>query len=391
MIYLDNAATTLVKPQRVVDALIAAINHMGNAGRGATEEALQASRRIYEAREKLADFFGAENATRIGFTCNSTESLNLAIKGLLKEGDHVITTVMEHNSVLRPLYEMEERGVELSFVRCDEKGRPCYEEFESNIRENTLAIICTHASNLTGNVVDIERIGGLCRERGLLFIVDASQTAGYLPIDVRRMKIDVLCFTGHKSMLGLQGTGGIYVREGVELRALKTGGTGIKTYSRTHPTQMPTVAEAGTLNGHGIVALSEAVSYLNEEGIDRIAGRERELMRRFYDEVSKMEGMKIYGDFETELRCPIVALNFKDYDSAEVSDELMRRYEISTRSGGHCAPLMHRSLGTEEQGAVRFSFSHFNTEEEVDIAVRALKELVDEEERADIASLEKME
>lgn len=378
MIYMDNAATTMHKPQEVIDAVVSAMGSMGNAGRGASEAALSASRIIYDTRDRLAKLFHAEDARQIAFTANSTESLNIAIKGILEPGDHVITTVLEHNSVLRPLYEMEKRGVELSIVGCDEKGMPDLAQMEQAVKENTKMIICTNGSNLTGNYIDVSVIGDIAHRHGVLFAVDASQTAGVFPIDVQKMQIDILCFTGHKGLLGPQGTGGIYVKEGVKLKPLKTGGSGIQTYSKEHPVQMPTALEAGTLNGHGIAGLHAALGYLEKEGIDNIRKKENELMWRFYNGVKDVPGVKVYGDYSQKERCAIVTLNIGDYDSSEVSDELLMEYDISTRSGGHCAPLMHEALGTVEQGAVRFSFSHYNTEEEVDTAIRAIRELAEE-------------
>lgn len=377
MIYLDNAATTLQKPRQVAEAVAEAICSLGNAGRGVHEATLGASRVIFDARKRLADFFHVESPKQIAFTMNSTESLNTAIKGTLESGDHVITTELEHNSVLRPLYEMEKKGVELTVIPSDEKGRIDVQDFEREIRGNTRMIVCTHGSNLTGNLVDIAAVGETARRHRVLFCVDASQTAGVFPIDVQEMKIDILCFTGHKSLLGPQGTGGLYVREGVEVRPLKSGGSGVQTYRKEHPPEMPTALEAGTLNGHGIAGLNAAVAYIQEMGMDVIRKREQELMRRFYDGVKEIPGIKIYGDFSVRERCPIVALNLRAYDSSEVSDELFMTYGIATRPGAHCAPLMHRALGTVEQGAVRFSFSHYNTEEEIDAAADALRELAE--------------
>lgn len=375
MIYMDNAATTMHKPQAVIDAVVAAMSSMGNAGRGANEASLSASRVIYDTRDKLCRLFGAESPKRIAFTNNSTESLNIAIKGLLNPGDHVITTMLEHNSVLRPLYEMEKKGVRLTIIRSNEKGTFELRDMEEAILPETKLIICTNGSNLTGNYVDIAKVGEMAHKHGLLFVVDASQTAGVFPIDVRKMHVDVLCFTGHKGLLGPQGVGGIYVREGLDIRPLKSGGSGIQTYSKTHPAQMPTALEAGTLNGHGIAGLGAALDYIEEVGLDEIRGKEQGLMRKFYEGVKEIPGVKLYGDFSTWERCAIVTLNIGDYDSSEVSDELLTEYGISTRPGGHCAPLMHEALGTVEQGAVRFSFSHYNTDEEVDLAVNAIREL----------------
>lgn len=379
MIYLDNAATTMQKPQEVVEAVASAMCSMGNAGRGANDASLGASRTIYDTREKLARFFHAENPKQIAFTSNSTESLNVALMGTLEPGDHVITTMLEHNSVLRPLYVLEEEGVELTIIKSDRQGCIDYEDFERAIKDNTKVIACTHGSNLTGNLVDIKRVGEIAKKHGILFVVDASQTAGVFPIDVQEMKIDILCFTGHKGLLGPQGTGGLYVREGVSVRPLKSGGSGVQTYNKKHPAEMPTALEAGTMNGHGIAGLDAAIGYLEKVGIDTIRRREQELMWRFYEGIKDIPGVKVYGDFSSKERCAIVTLNIGDYDSSEVSDELLMTYGISTRSGGHCAPLMHEALGTVEQGAVRFSFSHYNTDEELEIAVNAVREMAAEE------------
>ena len=379
MIYFDNAATTLHKPQCVVQAVTEAMCSLGNSGRGIHSGALSASRVIYDTRVALAQLFGAESPERIAFTANSTQALNIAIKGILNPGDHVITTALEHNSVLRPLYELEDQGLQLTILSADSMGNICYEDFEKEIRPNTKAIVTTHGSNLTGNLLDIGRIGAIAKNRGLVYIVDASQTAGVFDINVQDMNIDILCFTGHKGLLGPQGTGGIYVREGVAVRPLLSGGSGVQTYLRQHPPQMPTSLEAGTLNGHGVAGLGAAVQYLQETGLQTIRQKEQALMWEFYTQVKEIPGIVAYGDFSTANRCAIVSLNIRDYDSGEVSDALSSEYGIATRPGAHCAPLMHKALGTVQQGAVRFSFSHYNTMEEIKIAVSALRELAQEE------------
>lgn len=379
MIYFDNAATTMVKPPCVIQAVTEAMCSLGNSGRGTHGGALSASRTIYDTRVALAVLFGAESPDRIAFTANATQALNIAIKGTLRPGDHVIATSLEHNSVLRPLYELEDQGVQLTILPADTMGNICYEAFEKEIKPNTKAIVTTHGSNLTGNLLDIGRIGAVATKHDLIYIVDASQTAGMFPIDVQNMHIDILCFTGHKGLLGPQGTGGIYVREGVDVRPLLSGGSGVQTYLRSHPSQMPTLLEAGTLNGHGIAGLGAAVHYIQEMGLDNIRQKEQELMWDFYTQVKEIPGIKTYGDFTTQNRCAIVSLNIRGYDSGEVSDALSTEYGIATRPGAHCAPLMHKALGTVEQGAVRFSFSHYNTEEEINIAVSALRKLAQEE------------
>ena len=255
MIYLDNAATTMRKPDGVIPAVVKAMESMGNSSRGTHEGALDAARSVYRTRVKLGRMFGCPEE-RVIFTCNSTEALNIAISGTIDKGDHVITTDLEHNSVLRPLYRLEaEKGVELSFVPADKLGNVDYEDFERLMRPNTKAIVCTHASNLTGNHVDIQRVGEIAHRHGALLIVDASQTAGAFPINIKEMGVDVLCFTGHKSLMGPQGTGGLCVGEGVEIRPFKVGGSGVQSYSKTQPEEYPTRLEAGTLNGHGIAGL----------------------------------------------------------------------------------------------------------------------------------------
>ena len=377
MIYLDNAATTLHKPPQVMDAVVRAMTAMGNAARGAHGGALEAARTVYNTRVKLARLFGCPRPDHVIFTANSTEALNIAISGLIRPGDHVITTDCEHNSVLRPLYRLEEGGAALDVVPADRLGRVAYEDLEALLRPDTRAVVCTHASNLTGNVLDIARIGEMARRRGALLIVDASQTAGALPIDMEAMGIDVLCFTGHKGLMGPQGTGGLCVRPGVEIEPWKVGGSGVHSYDRRQPREYPTRLEAGTLNGHGIAGLSAALDFLQEVGVEAIEAKERALMDRFYQAVSAMDGVTVYGDFSQARRSAIVALNIRDYDSAAVSDELSETYGIATRPGAHCAPRMHQALGTTDRGAVRFSFSWFNTQEEVDEAIRAVGQLAE--------------
>lgn len=378
MIYLDNAATTMRKPQPVIDAVVRAMNTMGNSARGVHGGSLTAGRVIFETREKLAALFGVGDVQRVCFTQNSTMALNTAICGLLAPGDHVISTDCEHNSVLRPLYRLREAGVEVDFVAADRRGSVDYEDFSRLLRPNTKAIVCTHGSNLTGNVLDVARIGTLAREHGLIFVVDASQTAGCLPIDMQAMKIDVLCFTGHKSLMGPQGTGGLCVGAGVDIRPLLVGGSGVQTHAERHPAEYPTRLEAGTLNGHGIAGLCAALDYLLEVGIDRIHAHEDGLARRFYAGVRALPGVTVYGDWDAAVRAPIVTLNIDGMDSGEVADILMMEYDIAVRAGAHCAPRMHRALGTVETGAVRFSFGWFNTEEEVDAAIGAVRELAAE-------------
>jgi len=376
VIYLDNAATTLKKPDCVVEAVTAALCSMGNSSRGTHDSSLKSARAVFSARLSLAKLFNAPGPEQVVFTQNSTEALNIAICGLFSPGDHVITTDLEHNSVLRPLYRLEDEGViTLSVVPADKYGCVKYDDFTQLIRKETRAIICTHASNLTGNVLDLYKIGGIARASNLLLVVDASQTAGAYPIDMEAMGISVLCFTGHKGLMGPQGTGGLCIANGVEIRPFKVGGSGVQSYSRTHPLELPTRLEAGTLNGHGIAGLGAGVDFLLKKGVDAVHAYEIALAKRFYEGVSQIPSVTVYGDFRSWDRTAVVALNIGDYDSGAVSDALEEDYGIATRPGAHCAPRMHHALGTAEQGAVRFSFSLFNTEDEVDAAIQAVKEL----------------
>lgn len=378
MIYLDNAATTLHKPPQVAEAVLHAMTTMGNAARGAHSGALEASRTVFGTREKLARLFACQRADHVVFTANSTEALNIAINGLIHEGDHVISTDCEHNSVLRPLYRLEEeRGVALDFVPADRRGLVDYADFERLMRPDTRAVVCTHCSNLTGNILDIGRIAGIAHSRGALLIVDASQTAGTVPIDMQALGVDVLCFTGHKGLMGPQGTGGLCIRPDVEIDPWKVGGSGVHSYDRHQPKEYPTRLEAGTLNSHGIAGLSAALDVILERGVADIQRAEHALMQRFYDGVRGISGVTVYGDFSAPERGAIVALNIRDYDSSAVSDELAVTYGIATRPGAHCAPRMHRALGTTEQGAVRFSFSCYNTEQEVDAAIAAVRAIAE--------------
>lgn len=375
MIYLDNAATTLHKPEGVAEAMITALTSMGNSGRGAHKATLDASRMIYGTREKLAELFHISDPMRIAFTCNATESLNIAIQGILQPGDHVITSVCEHNSVLRPVYRMAKRGVTYNMLPADKKGVIQYDQLTSLLKKETKAIVITHASNLTGNVTDLKKVSDFAKKNGLLLIVDASQTAGCIPIDVQELGIDVLCFTGHKGLMGPQGTGGIYVREGIKIAPLKVGGSGVKSFDKEHPDTMPTALEAGTLNGPGIAGLGASLSWILKQGVEQIHEKELSLARNFLKGIAEIPDITVYGDTDAQMRTAIVSLNLGDVDSAEMSDWLWEDYGIAVRAGAHCAPLMHKALGTEQQGAVRFSFSCFNTEEEVDAAIQALKEL----------------
>jgi cysteine desulfurase family protein len=378
MIYLDNAATSYHKPKAVAEAVYQALQGTGNSGRGAHEASLEAGRVLLQTRIEIAQLFQVGDPSRVVFTSNATESLNLAIKGLLQPGDHCITTVMEHNSVLRPLYLMEEQGVELTLLPLNNLGYIDIHRLESSIKVNTKAVVITHASNVTGNVNDIQRIGELCDKYKLLFILDASQSAGILPIDMCKQRVSVLCCSGHKGLMGPQGTGILALGENVKPIALKEGGTGADSFSHGMPNRLPEALEAGTQNIHGITGLYAAFQYIREYGREKIHQKASSLAELFYKEVRQIPGIKVYGDPEAEIRVPVIALNICDIASGEITDELYQRFGIATRSGAHCAPLLHEYYHTKEQGMVRFSFSHFNTEEEIRTAIEAIKILAEE-------------
>ena len=366
-IYLDSAATSLHKPPQVARAVAEAICTAGNAARGAHGASMAASRTVYDTRCLAARLLGCPRPDHVAFTANSTMALNMAICGLLTPEDHAISTDLEHNSVLRPLYALQRQGMGLSFLPADGNGRLDYDALEGLFRPNTRAVVCTHASNVTGDMPDIPRIAALAHAHGALLILDASQTAGAVPLDMTALGADVLCYTGHKSLLGPQGTGGLCIRPGVELRPLLRGGSGVHSFDRDQPAAYPTRLEAGTLNSHGLAGLHAA--------LENLYAREHALMQRFYLGVRDIPGVRVYGDHSAPCRAAIVSLNIRDLDSGEVSDALLQGWGIATRPGAHCAPRLHRALGTERQGIVRFSFSPFNTPQEIDTAVRAVADL----------------
>lgn len=387
MIYLDNAATSFHKLPRVAQAVAEAFSYVGNAGRGGHGATLDTARMIFNTRMLLAELLHAESPECIAFTANATESLNIAIHSLIHSGEHVITTVCEHNSVLRPLYrKMDEENVSVTFVPLDKhyaagEGLLDYDILEQSCRKNTKALVVTHASNLTGNLTDLARISHFAKAHGLLLIVDGAQTAGCVPVDVWKMGIDVFCFSGHKGLLGPQGTGGIYIREGLDISPLKVGGSGVHSFDRKQPPKMPDVLEAGTQNAHGIAGLGAALEYIVQEDVENIRAKQMMLCRQFIGEVSDIEAITLYGNPDLNQRIATVALNMGDLDSAYVADWLWENAEIAVRAGAHCAPLMHESLGTKKQGAVRFSFSHMNTPEEIHQAAEALKRLAERQTR----------
>ena len=366
-IYFDNSATSFPKPPQVAEAVYNAINAMGAPNRGIYPISMNASRLMHSARESVAELFNAPDAAQVAFASGATEALNTAINGLLTEGDHVITTVTEHNSALRPLYRL---GCELSFIPCDSKGSLIFDGAEKLIKSNTKAIVANHVSNVTGNVIDINYLSKLCRDNGLYLILDCAQSAGRFHIDSD--VADAICFTGHKSLFGPQGTGGIVVKDGVLINPLKVGGAGHHSSEAGHPQTMPDRLEAGIQNCHGIAGLHAGIEFINQTTIEKIAEKETMLVKRFIDGVSRHKKIRLYGDFSQESRGAVVSLLIDGYNSAEIMERLAAEHNIATRSGMHCAPLIHKALGTEKTGLTRFSFSWFNTVEEIDFAVGVL-------------------
>ena len=378
MIYFDNAATAMLKPPEVAEAVAAAINTFGGVGRGVHEASLDAGVTVYQARQKIADLLAGAGAKRVAFSHNATEALNIALCGLLKPGDHAVTTAASHNSVLRPLFRLQDQGViDMTIAPIAPDGSLDYDAFDAAFEPNTRLAAVTHASNLTGDVYDIARLAEIAHDHGALVVVDAAQTAGVEPIDMAGPRLDVVCFTGHKSLLGPQGTGGLCVAEGIDIEPFKVGGSGTHSYDREHPSFMPERLEAGTLNAHGIAGLLAGLRSIERKGVDSIREDSLALATRFEQGVRTIPGITVYGG-GTGKRTGIVALNVRDIDSALVADLLNTEYGICTRAGAHCAPLMHEALGTDEQGAVRFSFSHLNTADEVDAGIRAVEAMAKE-------------
>ncbi|NMD17538.1 MAG: aminotransferase class V-fold PLP-dependent enzyme [Synergistaceae bacterium] len=371
MIYFDNSATTLIKPSEVAKAVKYAIDHFGNAGRSFYGAVMLANREIYRTRKEIADLAELEDPLRVAFTSSSTESLNLVIRGLVKKEDHVITTVLEHNSVLRPLYLT---GCDLSILECDDKGDLLLDTFESLAKPSTKFCVCTHGSNVIGNVTDIGTLYAKCKRHGITLILDVSQTFGAIP--VKADMADILCFTGHKALFGPQGTGGIIAKGPIEFAVVKTGGAGVNSFERSQSTEMPDVFEAGTPNSHGIFGLQKGVQFINAVGLDKIWAKERSLATLFYDSLKNLARVTFYGTPAAPGHLAVFALNVEGLDSSDLAARLWEDHGIATRAGSHCAPLLHQRFGTVDRGMVRFSFSYFNTRDEIRRGVEAIQSIV---------------
>ena len=374
MIYFDNAATTMHKPQAVIDAVAAAMTSFGGPGRGSHKAALDASMAVFGARQAIAGLLDAPAAKNVSFALNATMALNIAIEGLLADGAAALTTAASHNSVLRPLARArDERGCDMRVAPILPDGSVDWRRYEELLQGVSLVAL-THASNVTGDVYDVARMCEMAHAQGALFILDAAQTAGAWPLSFGALGVDVLCFTGHKSLYGPQGTGGLIVADGIEIPPLLEGGSGVHSYDERHPRFMPEALEAGTANAHGLAGLAAGAEYLSRIGVGNVRDKVAQLADRLCCGASEIPGVKIYGCAGND-RCGIVALNVGDMDSGAVSDILFSRFGICTRPGAHCAPLMHKALGTQDQGVVRFSFGWGNTPDEVDRALEALEEI----------------
>lgn len=381
MIYFDNSATTLQKPKEVADAVYRGIasEQFANPGRGAHSTAHNALEELFKTRTALAGLFNIKNPLKVALCQNATAALNIAIKSLLIPGDHIITTKAEHNSVLRPLYQLEKTGVYLDHIGFDiHTCELFYDQIEKSIRTNTRAIIVNHCSNVTGAICKIDDIHEICKRHNLIMIVDASQSAGTLPLDISQYDNAIFCFTGHKGLYGPQGTGGIIVNGKFDFKPVFSGGSGVHSFDHSHPLDMPDVFEAGTMNVPSFMGLAAGCNYVIKTGVENINSKLKKLRKKFVDGVKNIDGIKLYGVETSKNQVEFgaaIGINIGAMPSGEVSRLLDEKYGIATRPGAHCAPLLHETFGTEAQGIVRFSFSSFNTEEEIDVAVNALNEI----------------
>lgn len=379
MIYLDNAATTWPKPEGVYQAVVNFMREIGaNPGRGGHRASVRAAKIIGDTRKKVSRLFNVKNTQRVIFTSNATHSINLALKGLLQPGDHVIATALEHNSTLRPLFKLLQKGVRVTIIPCSPQGFIDPALVKKEILPSTRLICLNHASNVLGTLAPVQEVGSIAREKDIIFMLDAAQTAGIYSIDVEEMKIDLMAFPGHKSLLGPQGTGGLFVGERVRLDSLFEGGTGSASESFAQPDRLPDKLESGTPNTPGIAGLGAGIDFILQEGMEKIRAHEQELTAYLLQGLKEFKEITVYGPGSVEQQAPLVAFNVKGKDSTDISYMLDKFYDIATRSGLHCAPLVHKALGTLEQGAVRASIGYFNTRGDIDGLLHGLAAIVKE-------------
>ena len=379
MIYLDNAGTSFPKPPSVIDAVVDCLRTKGaNPGRGAHQIAMAASRLIFDARERLAALLGADDSSNIIFTLNATDSLNLALKGLLSPGDHVITTSMEHNSVSRPLNVLAEKGVVVTKVTCDDKGRLNPADVDKAVTKKTKLIAMTHASNVTGTLMPLAEVAEVAHKHKVTYLIDAAQTAGAFELDVQKMGIDILACSGHKALLGPQGTGVLYISPQVELEEIRQGGTGGSSEEALQPRIRPDRYESGTPNTPGIAGLGAGVRFIQETGIENIRAKEDKLCGQLLEGLEAIRGIILYGPGKDEPRSPVVSFNLAGAGCHEVAFALDKGFDIASRSGLHCAPDAHRTIGTIDEGTVRLSIGFFNKEEDIEAALEAIAHIAAE-------------
>ncbi len=380
MIYFDNAATSWPKPPGVAEAMVHFLNQVGaNPGRSAHRLSIESARIVYSAREAVAELFNAPDPLRVVFGANVTEALNLALRGLLRPGDHVITSSIEHNSVMRPLRALEAQGVELSVAPCSPQGFLDPADVEAAIRPNTTMIVLNHASNVVGALLPVAEVGRIARERGMLLLVDAAQTGGAYPVDVQADGIDLLAFTGHKSLYGPMGAGGLIIGERVDVERmvpLKRGGTGSRSEREEQPDFLPDMCESGTPNVPGLAGLEAGIRWVRERGVEAIRAHEVALTQRLIAGLREIPGVTVYGGLDAELQTSTVAFNVAGMQPSEVGLRLDEEFGVLCRVGLHCAPAAHKTLGTFPGGAVRFGLGAFNTVGEIDTAVVAVQRLI---------------
>jgi cysteine desulfurase family protein len=384
LIFLDNGATSYPKPQEVYEFMDHFYRNFGvNPGRSGYDLCLETEQMVDETRKMLTNFFNGADSNRLCFSYNSTDALNLIIFGLLKKGDHAITTTLEHNSVLRPLYHLWKfEGVEVDHIPFDNQGFVDPSDFPKKFKKNTKLVIINHASNVIGTIQPIKDIGRLCREKGIIFAIDASQSAGKIPIDIEAANVDVVAFTGHKSLLGPTGIGGLYVREGIEIRHTRAGGTGVRSAVRTHLEEYPYRLEYGTLNILGVAGLNAGLKWIEKKGLQNIHEQEMKLTAMLRDGIHKVDHVSTYCQDDLADHISIFSFNVNGLEAVNTSTMLDVDYNIASRSGLHCAPLVHEQLGTDNiHGAVRFGIGPFNTEEDIRTAIEAIKEITEFQRR----------